>query len=276
MKRVIFLSGGMGNQMFQYAFFLSCRSKGIQVKLNRDLYEVNMMHNGYMLNHAFGVSDEELVKSSRFSVLKTRLLRRYHPCGLVYSDRPMVYDEDAFNTNAKYFDGCFINFRYFDNVQNDLRKAFGFKGIDGTNLEWTIRMYHCNSVSLHIRRGDYLKNPIYGVCDEKYYEKAITLIIDKVVEPKFYVFSDDTEWCEAFMRKLGVDYQIISHNSGIDSYKDMYLMTQCKHNIIANSTFSWWGAWLNENNEKIVIAPNKWTTLSPMDKPQKGWYMLEV
>lgn len=274
--KYIFLSGGIGNQMFQYAFFLSCKKKGITVKLNRDLFEVNRMHNGYMLKQAFGVSDEELIKGSRFSVLKTRLLRRYHPLDLVYSDKPMVYDERAFNTRAKYFDGCFINSRYFDGIQQDVRKAFYFKGIDGTNLEWTISMYHCNSVSLHIRRGDYLENPIYGVCDERYYEKAIAQIKDKVVSPKFYVFSDDTDWCDVFMKKMDVDYQIISHNTGKDSYKDMYLMTRCKHNIIANSTFSWWGAWLHENEGKIVIAPNKWTTTIPMDKPQDGWHMLEV
>lgn len=274
--KYIFLSGGLGNQMFQYAFFLSCKRKRVSVKLNRDLYEVNRMHNGYMLNHAFGVSDEDLVKSNRFSVLKSRLLRRYHPSGLVYSDKPMVYDEDAFNTRAKYIDGCFINFHYFDDIQQVVRKVFDFKGIDGTNLEWMIRMHHCNSVSLHIRRGDYLKNSIYGVCDEKYYEQAIAAIKGMVVTPKFFIFSDDTIWCEDFMKKHDVDYQIISHNTGRDSYKDMYLMTQCKYNIIANSTFSWWGAWLNDNEGKIVIAPNKWTTTIPMDKPQEGWHMLEV
>jgi hypothetical protein len=274
--KYIFLSGGLGNQMFQYAFFLSCKKKGISVILNRDLYEVNRMHNGYMLKLAFGVGDEELVKTSRFSVLQTRLLRRYHPLGLVYSDKPMVYDESAFNTRAKYLDGCFINSHYFDGIHQDVRKAFDFKGIDGTNLEWMIRMHHCNSVSLHIRRGDYLKNSIYGVCDERYYEKAIAAIKSMVDTPKFYVFSDDTEWCDGFMKKHDVDFQIICHNTGRDSYKDMYLMTRCKHNIIANSTFSWWGAWLNDNEGKIVIAPSKWIKTIPMDKPQGGWHMIEV
>lgn len=275
MKQLI-LSGGLGNQMFQYAFFLSCKKKGMQVKLNSDLYEVNKMHNGYMLKQAFGVSDEEMVKASWLSALKTRLLRRYHPLNLVYSDKPMVYDESVFKTRARYLDGCFINSHYFSDIQNEVRLAFEFKSIDSANLELMIRMHHCNSVSLHIRRGDYLKNPIYGVCDEKYYENAIAAIKSMVDTPKFYVFSDDTEWCEGFMRKQYVDYRIINHNTGRDSYKDMYLMTRCRHNIIANSTFSWWGAWLNNNEEKIVMSPNKWTTTIPLDKPQNGWHLLEV
>ena len=274
--KYLFLSGGLGNQMFEYAFFLSCKQRGMKIKLNSDLYNVNRMHNGYLLDYAFGVDNDEVSTSNALSVFLTRLLRRYHPCGLVYSDKPMVYDETAFTTNARFFDGCFINPAYFADIQQDVRKAFIFKNIDGCNLELNAELSHCNSVSVHIRRGDYLKNPVYGVCDEAYYVKAMRCIAEKVENPKFFVFSDDTTWCEGFMRKQRVDCQIINHNTGRDSYKDMYLMTRCRHNIIANSTFSWWGAWLNDNKEKIIIAPDKWTTGIMMNDPLEKWTFIEV
>ena len=114
------------------------------------------------------------------------------------------------------------------------------------------------SVSIHIRRGDYLKYPFFQVCDPPYFKRAIEFIRSEVENPFFYVFSDDLEWSADFMKDTGADYQIVDHNRGKDSYKDMYLMTRCHHNIIANSSFSWWGAWLVDYRDKIVVRPNGW------------------
>lgn len=275
MKYVI-LTGGLGNQMFEYAFYLSCRQKGMDLRLNRDLYEVNAMHNGYLLDRVFGVSAEDVKKSNNWSVLLTRLVCHFGFSWQVYTDKPMDYNPAAFNTKCRYYHGVFINAAYFKDYVQVIRDAFTFKNIDNRNEEIAQIMNTENSVSVHIRRGDYLKNPIYGVCGEDYYRNAIKKMASQTSDAKFYVFSDDPEWCRDFMGEMNVNYQVIDHNRGADSYKDMYLMTKCRHNIIANSTFSWWGAWLNDNPEKVVIAPSKWTTGIKMNDPLEKWCYVEV
>ena len=112
------------------------------------------------------------------------------------------------------------------------------------------------SVGIHVRRGDYLNIPLYsGICDLPYYTRAIEYIKSKSKNPKFYIFSNDMEWCKI---NLPVENAVfVEANTGINSIFDMILLSSCKYNIIANSSFSWWGAWLNKN-KKAVIAPTKW------------------
>ncbi|MCI6689512.1 MAG: alpha-1,2-fucosyltransferase, partial [Clostridiaceae bacterium] len=114
------------------------------------------------------------------------------------------------------------------------------------------------SVSVHVRRGDYLNySYLQGICTPHYYEQAMQFFREKYRgKVKFYIFSNDIEWAENNFSEA--DCVIVEGNSGKDSFRDMQLMSLCKHNIVANSSFSWWGAWLNQNKEKIVIAPNKW------------------
>ena len=135
-------------------------------------------------------------------------------------------------------------------------------------------MQSCNSVSIHIRRGDYLNIPNYCVCDEGYYRHAIKHICENVDKPVFYVFSNEPDWCESFMQQFGVVFKIINWNQRGDSYQDMYLMTQCKHNIIANSTFSWWGAWLNSQSDKIVVTPRAWFKNNNYNINCPGWHII--
>ena len=274
--KYLILSGGLGNQMFEYAFYLACKQIGIRIKLNRDLYEINRMHNGYLLGEVFGVSNGEVCRSNKLSVLFTRIMRKYHPLNLVYTEQPLLYCEDAFLTKKKVYDGCFIHPRYFEGIEDIIHQSFVFRKIDLNNVNLGNKMSCEDSVSLHIRRGDFLNNPIYGVCDEDYYRKSVEYIKQKIEKPIFYIFSDDQEWSENLIKKLGVDYFMVSSNKGKDSYKDMYLMTRCRHNVIANSTFSWWGAWLNENKDKIVVSPNKWTITINMDYRLPNWVYIEV
>lgn len=275
MKQLI-LSGGLGNQMFEYAFFLSCKKKRTGIKLNTALYQIDPMHNSYMLEKTFGVPSSYVAGNNFFSVFWTRLLYKYKFTKLVYSERPMKYDSSIYDAKQKYYSGVFINSKYFDDIKKDIHEAFIFRGIDVRIELLSQKMQTEESVSIHIRRGDYLNNPLYAVCTEEYYRRAIEKVNDIISTPQYYVFSDDPDWCVSFMNKFKVNYKIITDNVGSNCYKDMYLMSQCKHNIIANSTFSWWGAWLNNSEGKIVIAPNKWTINIPMEKPQNCWYMLEV
>ena len=117
------------------------------------------------------------------------------------------------------------------------------------------------AVSLHIRRGDYVSNPVtnnyHGTCSLAYYKKAVLLLKEKIENPSFFIFSDDLLWARENLDFIN-DMTFIDLDKSIPDHEEMHLMSQCKHNIIANSSFSWWGAWLNENSDKIVIAPKKW------------------
>ena len=134
-------------------------------------------------------------------------------------------------------------------------------------------MKNCNSVSVHIRRGDYAECGI-SLLGFRYYISAISIINDKVSNPKFYFFSDDITVAKDIAEQMNVDYTIISHNQGEKSYQDMFLMSQCKYNIIANSSFSWWGAWLNTFHDKIVISPKKWVESDDLHNPQLDSWIL--
>ena len=118
-----------------------------------------------------------------------------------------------------------------------------------------------NSVSIHVRRTDYISNipanNYHGTCNETYYIEAMKIIGKKISNPHFYIFSDEPEWFKANI-KTNFQVTFVEHNKNEKSFEDMYLMSLCKHNIIANSSFSWWGAWLNSNENKQVIAPANW------------------
>jgi hypothetical protein len=133
--------------------------------------------------------------------------------------------------------------------------------LSGKNADIAEQIGRVNAVSLHVRRGDYVKNPkttaTHGLCSLDYYHTAIRYIYETVEQPYFFIFSDDMAWVKEHL-KIDAPCQYVDHNQGKESFNDMHLMSLCKHHIIANSSFSWWGAWLNSSPEKIVIAPNKW------------------
>jgi hypothetical protein len=201
-------------------------------------------------------------------LLKLRAILKYKPKSIVYSDL-LYFNGEVFNTTCKYVNGNWQSEKYFMQIENKIRNAFVFKNIDTKNNEIALKMANSISVALHIRRGDYLGNSIYsGVCTEDYYTKAIELLLNKINNQgniRFYVFSDDKEFSNKFIAKLKIPADLIEINKGNESYKDLWLMTQCKHNIIANSSFSWWGAWLNNNPDKIIIAPQIWFNESNED-----------
>ena len=275
MKQYVLVKGGLGNQMFQYAFYLSMKSKGASCVLDTSLFDVVTMHQGFELERVFGITDPTASRSwiHRNTV---RILYKYKPKSLVFADKPFVYCQDALESKRKYYTGCWIHPLYFMSIEEEVRGAFSFVGISEKNKEFADELSNIESVSLHIRRGDYLNSPIYDVCKEDYHKNAIARILEGVDNPQFIVFSDDVQWCNDYMRRFNVNYRMVDWNNGKDSYQDMYLMSKCKHNIIANSTFSWWGAWLNANPDKIVVSPSKWTTESEMNYSIKNWKFINV
>lgn len=275
MVKIIMLSGGLGNQMFQYAFCLSMRAKGYKCRIDNTLYYAFKMHNGYELLKVFGI-EEECPSPSALKKLWIRYLRSRHPRFLVTRDKPYKYCSEVYDSKTPYLMGDWLSYRYFEDIQEEIRQTYTFQHTSPITMDAASDMQSCNSVSLHIRRGDYLMLPNYCVCDDRYYERAIEKIMQYVDNPFFYVFSNDPEWSRNFLKSFGVNYKIIDWNQGGDSYQDMFLMTQCKHNIIANSTFSWWGAWLNQNKNKIVVTPRKWFRNQDLNINCPGWQVINT
>lgn len=274
MKQTIILSGGLGNQMFQYAFFLSMKAKGKSCSLDTALFQTNKMHNGFELKSVFDIPETPNQTSALHSLL-IKMLRRYKPKSILTIDKPYTFCPDALESKKSFLMGDWLSPKYFESIKDVVVNVYRFHNIGSKNVDTANEMHGNNSVSIHIRRGDYLKLPYYSVCNENYYRQAIEQIKDRVDNPIFYVFSNEPSWCDSFMKEFGVNFKIVNWNQGKDSYQDMYLMTQCKHNIIANSTFSWWGAWLNNNTDKIIVAPSKWFKNSEHNINCKEWLLID-
>ena len=175
------------------------------------------------------------------------------------------YQEDI------YLDGYWQNEKYFKDIREEIIRDFSLKGdISNEAKEYLGDIKNSQSVSLHVRRGDYVQNvntnSVHGTCDLDYYKKAIKYIEHNVQDSSFYIFSDDMTWCKEHFNFLKNKIFVDDTKSAFD---DMELMKNCKNNIIANSTFSWWGAWLNENEEKIIITPKKWFLDDELEQESK-------
>lgn len=294
-KKIVKLNGGLGNQMFQYAFALAI-SKRFDAEILFDFsYFEDVKSTSNVTTRVFemGVFDVDckaataedlagLVYPDAESKLETKF-RRFFPrlCGVTFVREKYSYSYDAKlfnNPSFKFYEGYFQNEKYFKNIRPELLKRFSLREpLNKENQEVLDEIKNTNSVSLHIRRGDYITldyvNKIHGVCSLDYYAEAIKYIAKKVKNPHFYIFSDDIQWV---LENLKTEYPLtfVDFNQG-KGHLDMELMKNCKHNIVANSSFSWWGAWLNQNPDKIVIAPKHWTSKKQVNNiVPKDWVKL--
>lgn len=285
MKIIRFL-GGLGNQMFQYAFYKALSQQFPNVAADVTGYKDYALHNGFELEHIFELEVDKVseFKSNLYNVHNRewmfRKLRSFLKLKNAYEEEQKMfsYDPAVFtNQGPKYYWGYWQNPAYFENVAAELRQDFQFKHIlDPKNQTILDHIQDSMSIALHVRRGDYMKDPLLGgLCPEAYYEEAVQLMLSKNPKAKFFIFSDDINWCKEKFKMEGTEF--ISWNSGPASYIDMQLMSNCKHNIIANSSFSWWGAWLNNHPDKIVIGPKKWVNYPDLNTENlfpKGWISL--
>jgi len=173
-----------------------------------------------------------------------------------------------------YLEGYWQSEDYFDRNKNEIRDSLKYPSkLDPKNELAREDLYSKNTISVHIRRGDYVMNPVYlkryGICSLQYYKEAIQYMTDKVSHPKICVFTDDPEWVKDNL-VLPASYSLVDWNRGPDSWKDLVLMTSCKYHIIANSTFSWWGAWLGETEDSIIIAPKQWYADNELNELKKN------
>lgn len=285
---IVKLKGGLGNQLFQYAF-----GKSVAQLLNQHLYldlsyfddqEVRLGHTprhyelGILNIHARILEPSQLEDIGKQFDLKSRI-----ECAFKSKFNTIKRKEGkrCININSLsknrsyYFDGYFQNEKYFSQLYIKLSKDFLPKEPLPTKTIETIDVINeKNAISLHIRRGDYISdasiNAHHGVCDMDYYQKAINLISQNVENPHFFIFSDDPQWVKENF-KTGFSQTIMEDNQGADCYLDIVLMSHCKHHIVANSSFSWWGAWLGKNEKKIVIAPKKWFLGNGNEVACKNW-----
>lgn len=283
---ILKLQGGLGNQMFQYAtakalslhskqplfldssFFDQTRNLPIDGFTYRE-YELNIFPN---IHESF-VSKEVLKKfQSEWSKLRRILgLKTYKIIAETCMHFTPVLSKQKGNL---YLDGYWQSEKYFNAFRDEIIKCFAFdlKLIDEENKKLAREMMSCESVSVHIRRNDYLKpaiNKVHGTCTLQYYSQAIDLLRSRLPKSVLYFFSDDETWVKENFSGLH-NIHCVEGNRGKNSWKDMYLMSQCKHHIIANSSFSWWGAWLSENTSKIVVAPEQWFKDKDMNKAAKS------
>ena len=288
---IVKLIGGLGNQLFQYAFARSLAiTHDVSFKLDISsfdtykLREYSLMHFNIIENFA-SESELRLVKKNYCEYWKNKLidlLSPYHKKTLI-KERKFTYDSELINNidfskKIIYFEGYWQTEKYFSLIKNTITKELELKtSIDDENKKHAESINRFNSVSIHIRRGDYVHNKntqkYHGACGLDYYSKAVEIISSKVTEPYFFIFSDEPEWVENNL-KLKFPTTYIKNNDSSKSHEDLKLMALCKHNIIANSTFSWWGAWLNKNNDKIIISPAKWFQTESIDYSDvipNGW-----
>jgi len=177
-----------------------------------------------------------------------------------------------------YLDGYWQSEKYFIDIENTIRKEFTITlEQDAVNKKAAENIIGSESVSIHVRRGDYVSNEVtgryHGVCSLEYYHTAIDMIAEKIEDPHFFVFSDEPDWAKKYLKS---EYPVtcIDFNGEEKAYEDLRLMSQCKHHIIANSTFSWWGAWLCQDPDKMVYAPAKWFkdySINTKDLLPLGW-----
>jgi hypothetical protein len=265
---IVRIVGGLGNQMFQYAFYLALTSKGHRTLIDVSYYDSNLSHNGYEIEALFNVkpehaTTEQILNLSHLKItLYEKIRRKVLPFKSHYIEKKYNYDYNypkiskLIKRSNLYLDGYWEDSRYFRGCSFEVRKAFVFRPItDNNNIEILRTIINRNSVSVHIRRGDKLNSKIHTILDERYYLTAFEMIKTRIQNPVFIFFSDDLKWTSNFVTDQNLDFIIVDWNRKENSYIDMQLMSECKHNVIANSSFSWWGAYLNDYHNKIVIAP---------------------
>lgn len=275
---IVNLVGGLGNQMFQYACASALAMQlRMPLKVTRDMFGVYTFHNGPELDRVFSLELDvariaelrRMIGLLRVSPVIRRLLASeslQSLRGRNFIKEPHFCYWGGLLERARrggYLQGYWQSERYFSRHSAIVRSDFVFRQEPNKkNAELIHTMRKSVAVSLHVRRGDYVSNPkthaIHGTCSEEYYLSAIAWMSDRIPTPRFFVFSDDPAWVEANLATHVPNMVIVDHNHGSESFNDMRIMSLCRHHIIANSTFSWWGAWLNPDPKKIVVAPRNW------------------
>lgn len=280
------ISGGIGNQLFQYAAGRALSLKhGTDLKLDIHAFD-SEKHRSFEL-FAFDIK-ASIAKESDFDLIHfpnpadkrafARVWRRIfrffekikpYPKRSFIIEQRFAFDPSILKTGPDaYLSGIWQTEKYFKEFEDVIRKDLILRNRPSIVFQNVLdRITSTDSISIHIRRGDYVSNPkansLHGVCDIEYYQKAITMVLPRTMNPTFFVFADDIEWAK---NNLALEHDtVFVSGAGLSNAEELILMSACSHNIIANSTFSWWAAWLNTNPHKTVIAPKNWFKAPHLD-----------
>ena len=258
----VWIGGGLGNQIYQYAFYQQLKILIGKKNVKADTFYMRMsgIHNGYELKSALGLTPTPISISA--------LLNKWTKRTKIVFEDSFSFQEIRNSITLKkdiYLRGFWQSLDYFENDIKTLVEDIKFPThkLQKKNKEYLSNIRNSNSIAIHVRRGNYFKNDNFyetfgKFCDNEYHKIAIEKISDLVENPTFFFFSDDIDYCKKNIHTPQKKTFYIDSNKREKSFWDMYLMSQCKHNIIANSTFSWWGAFLNQKPDKIVVAPKIW------------------
>ncbi|MFL2832352.1 MAG: alpha-1,2-fucosyltransferase [Coraliomargaritaceae bacterium] len=254
------ISGGLGNQMFQYAFASALQNRGNQVYMHWHPHRSKSEHNGFELDRVFQIQLSDaipLVSQSLLSRWQTWRLRKTVRTREVHE---LQFQAHFLETQKGYLDGYWQTEQYFKSIHDKIRADFEFKPLSGAqNLELQQQLTQSEACSIHIRRGDYVGHPELGdICDKAYYSNALKELDARHPHCPLVVFSDDIEFSKDLLKRRP-RVQFCDWNRGRNNWMDMALMSYCTHHIIANSSFSWWGAWL-ERSRGITLAPTVWSS----------------
>jgi len=247
--KIIRFSGGLGNQMFMYALYKKLSLK-FPVKADLTFYKQNELNRVFELEKKFNIKVDVATKEEILKAKDDLPLKKYRKnFGLIKKNNIIEdifkYNKFLFKKNYSYYYGYWQDERYFQDIKDIIKESFKFKCKESI-------IFKKNSVSILVRRTDFLTDKLLcDIANLEYFEKAIEIIKKKIDNPVFYIFSDDLEWCRENLKPE-------DEHHFVDTRNGMYLMSLCENNIIANSTFSWWSAWLNKNKNKIIICPEKY------------------
>ncbi len=266
------LSGGLGNQMFQFSmgYAMALRSNK---PLRLDIRNLTDAGNSDGTARTFELAcfslPAEVVEPEKMDAIlqaANGVLSRYFGIGRIYKleETGFCYNPAYSRTPLPvYVNGYFQSEQYFSDCAADIRCVFLKKELLTDNDFWYNEIKSASMpVAIHVRRGDYTANSetlkFHGICNATYYEKALNKILEKHADARFFIFSDDIGAAKEELGHLSENMRFVEHKTPRIAAYDMLLMSRCRHNIIANSTYSWWSAWLNENPDKMVIAPQRW------------------
>lgn len=273
---IVNLKGGVGNQLFQYALGRHLALKtGAELKLDTGgLERANLVGDIYrpFVLQAFNIK-AEVATPNEVQKLK-------YPYGLISKgwlylafklsrDKNTLFHPEVLDyTDNTYLDGFWQSPLYFETIRETLLAELTLKEKSASFMHFAEMITGCESISIHIRRGDYAKNPQvkkeFGPCSVNYYKEALAKISETILSPTYFVFSDDIAWVKENLALPENSIYVVDKN--LRDCDELMLMSLCRHNIIANSSFSWWSAWLNQNPDKIVIAPKPWFDTVTYDK----------